>query len=440
MINLIFLVIYMLLADMLSGVDLYYLLSCHALLCIIIHLRQKKNMITPIFMFYVSILLVNYANLGVIAKMGNEGYREHSYLVPRYIDEAVKLWCVSCTLIIIGYNLTLDKSLPPIDFEVNKGKFFKTLFIVLLILNIQIVSVILFNFGMRIPTNFRKFFALLNLFSILFFARLWTKEDSKKYRLFALSLWFLQTYTALISAFLRFDLIAPSVVLFTGYFIGKGEIKYLFTYRVIPFILILSIYSSNFKSLQKNRSNFYAVIFEDANDNSDEKEKENSGALLERSSNLPQLTCVVNLVKQNGFYNGAASAPLIAALVPRVIWPDKPLIQLGAWFAVEINGGAKTGIKNTNSINMSVPGELYLDFGWFGLALGSLLFGAFFPLVWNSSRFYSSEYNLAGTVFGGYLLITASGGLGADLQIVITLMSMYVGFYIIKKIAPKIIK
>ena len=84
---------------------------------------------------------------------------------------------------------------------------------------------------------------------------------------------------------------------------------------------------------------------------------------------------------------------------------------------------------------MMISGELYLDFGWWGVVIGSMLTGAFFCLLWNATQFYSSEYNLPGIVFGGYLLIISLSSFGADLQIVITLMSLYLTFFIIKKIA-----
>ena len=86
---------------------------------------------------------------------------------------------------------------------------------------------------------------------------------------------------------------------------------------------------------------------------------------------------------------------------------------------------------------MTVAGELYLDFGWLGVIIGSLLFGAFISVLWNSTEFYSSEFNLSGIIFGGYLIMISIGSY-ADLQIVITLISTYLIFYAIKIIASKL--
>jgi hypothetical protein len=435
MINIIFLIIYAFFSGYLPATELYYVLSLQCLLLIVTHL-QKRRKITPIFLYYVGVLLVNYSNLALIEKSRLGTISEYSYLIPRYIDLATQIWCISTTCIIIGYQMAVNKSLPPIGFETPSKKVLNTIFYSIIIVRTLAI------FGTRIPFlsgPLLKIFILVNSAAILFYSRLWAKEKSHTYRIYAIALWTIETYAALKSAFLRFELILPTVYLFTGYFVGKGNMRFLLTYRVIPFLIVISVYSSVFKSLQKNRNNFYAVIFENAVDDK-EKDKENSGALLERSSNLAQLTAVCRLVNSNGFYNGKASQPLIAAVIPRAIWPDKPLVQLGAWFALEITGTSNAvgpGQASSNSVNMSVPGELYLDFGWIGIIIGSVLFGAFFPLLWNATDFYSSEYNLTGTVFGGYLLVVAGGGLGADLQIVITLVSIYVSLFLIKKIVKK---
>lgn len=203
----------------------------------------------------------------------------------------------------------------------------------------------------------------------------------------------------------------------------------------------MAIFSSVFTTLQSNRANFINVFIQSEDTRGKPvafvEENETSG-LLNRSANVAQITNVVKLVNSNGFYDGRASAPIIVALIPRFLWPDKPKIQLGAWFALEIGAGYKNdlGLIN-NSINMTVAGELYLDFGWLGVIIGSLLFGAFISVLWNSTEFYASEFNLSGIIFGGYLIMISIGSY-ADLQIVITLISTYLIFYAIKIIATKL--
>jgi hypothetical protein len=430
MVNIVFLVIYVLLNGMLSPEEMIYLFSVHCIICIITHLRKyKKDIVTPIFIFYISVLLVNDANLSLIWDSNTGNLRTGSYLVPKHIPEAIYLWCISTTLTIIGYNLAIKKSFPSIALEINNKKIFRIIFWVLVITNLAKIFV---------PGSFEfssTIFRLLNTFSILFFARLWTRENSREYKFYALSLYVLITFVALKYAFLRFDLILPTISLFAGYFIGIGNLKFLFSYRVVPFLLVILVYSSVFKTLQSNRSDFYSVFFGDDEVGTTKEAEPTGTGLLERSSNISQITSVFKLVEQNGFYKGAASEPLVAAVIPRFLWPDKPNIALGGWFASEITGThLASGTLATNSINMSIPGELYLDFGWLGVIFGSLITGAFFAMLWNTTQFYSSEYNLSGIVFGGYLFIVAIGNFGADLQIIISLMSLYFAFLIIKKL------
>jgi len=391
-------------------------------------LNEKKN-ITPIFTFYIGVIITTLANFILINKVNNHSASYPNYLLPKYISEGLQLWGVSSTLIMIGYQFNINKSLPSIAFEIKNKKNLNIIFWVIFVINI----LILLGFHINLKGGLTgKITGLLNTIGILFFAMLWTKENNKTYRLYALSLVLIETYIALMFSYLRSDLILPTVYLFLGFFIGKGDIKYVFTYRIIPFIAIILLYASVFKVLQSNRSSFITVFTEQ---NIDDKTNENSGALLDRSANIAQLTNIIDLVKRNGFYNGRASSPLILALIPRVLWPDKPNIAIGQWFALEIGVAYKSdkGLIN-NSINMTLPGELYLDFGWIGLAVGSLFVGFFISALWQATKFYSYDYNIAGTLFGGYLFILGIGGFAGDLQIILTLLSTYFLFLIIKKV------
>jgi len=428
MLNVIFLILYVFTSSFFSGTTLYALSTIHLLICVVIHLRQKNSLITPIFIFYIGVIIVNIANIALISKIGTVNYKTYSYILPKYIDDAAKIWCISSILFVMGYQFFINKSLPAIDFELKKKIIIQNLFWILVIIN----TLSLLGHGINLRgTQVGRIFGMVNSIGILFYARLWASENNKTYRFYALSLFVMETYIALTTSFLRFELILPTFYLFAGYFIGKGHVKYIFSYRIIPLLLIVMLFSSVFSSLQSNRSNFISVFNEENNQGG---ANDNSSALLDRSANVAQITNIVNLVKQNGFYNGRASAPILTALIPRALWPDKPLIQLGTWFALEIGAAykAENGRVN-NSINMTVAGELYLDFGWIGVVVGSFLFGAFIALLWNSTKFYSSEYNISGTIFGGYLFILSIGSY-ADLQIVITLISTYLIFFVIKKI------
>ena len=437
MINIFFLFLYMIASIFVAGIDMYALLTVHCLLLIIIHVRKKLNPISPLFIYYLGVIIVNIGNISLVQLVESGIHiRTYNYIVPRYILDASTIWCISSTMFIIGYNMYINKKIPKISFEIKNKSTLKYMFLFLLIENI--LFIIGEGFNVR-GNQFGKFFVLLNTIGILFYSRLWAKENNKTYAVYAITLYLLETYFSLLTSYLRFELILPTFYLFTGYFIGKGSIKYIFSYRVLPLVFILIIYGSVFNALPKYRANFINVFQEQAKTStitySDDQDKNASSGLLSRSANVAQMTNIVMLVERNkGPYNGKASAPILVAFIPRFLWPDKPIIQLGAWFAVQIGAGGinEYGIIN-NSINMTVAGELYLDFGWFGVLIGSLLFGGFIAILWNSTNFYSSAYNLSGTIFGGYLIMLSIGSY-ADLQIVVTLVSTYLIFYVIRRV------
>lgn len=429
--NIIFLIIYVILLGISSAETLLYLLIAQCGLGMIMELKQKRINITPIFIFNFSVILACIGNILLIEKIGKVDFKTYNYIVPKYIDAAAELWCISSTLILIGYKFCGQRSFPSVDYVIKSKQTIRIVFYVLVLANVMSI------YGMGI--NYRggaifKIFGLLNTVGILFFSRLWGKENNKTFGLYAVTLFILQTYIALTTSYLRTELILPTIYITVGYFIGKQDLRYIFSYRIIVPIAIIIMFSSSFSSLKNNRSNFIDA-FKGEKEMSDEAAEEKSSALLDRSANFAQLTNVMKLVKQNGFYKGRASAPLVAALIPRFLWKDKPQIALGTWFALEIGAAYKADNgRINNSINMTIPGELYLDFGWIGVVVGSLLIGMFIAALWNAAKFYSSQYNLVGIIFGGYLLFVGFINFGADLQIVITIISTYLIFWAIKKI------
>jgi len=425
--HIVFLFLYIFLSTVLSASELYFVCVLHMLIYIGSNFYQQR-VVTPIILFALGVVVVDLGNVALIDEVVQGTVTTYSYIVPAYIDDAAQIWCVSITIIIMGYILAAKKSLPAINFDV-KREHLKIVFYLLLLVNI----IIIFSATVSLKTSL-QIFNLLNTFGILFFARLWGKEDNKTFASYAIILLVLETYIALATSYLRSEVIFPMVCLFIGYFIGKGKVRYVFSYRVAPFVFVGVIYATAFSAMELQRSNFLGFFLDKKVENPNQVKVDKKDALLIRSANLAQMTNVINLVHENGFYNGTASYPLLVAVIPRVLWPEKPKIQLGAWFALEIGQANIVGDRVNNSINMTVMGEMYLDFGWPGVILGSLLLGALVAMLWNSTHFYGSVYNLNGSVFGGYILLILLIGLAADLQIVITFFSYYLSFYILKYI------
>jgi hypothetical protein len=415
------------------------LLLAHCSIALLLDIRQKKKLYV-MSTYYIGVMLATFANLLFVIKVQTVGIGENSmyhYIIPEYIDDATLLWAVGNSAIFAGYQFFSRNSLPPITVTINNKAVIRNLFYFIFVFTLMRVMGSAIRFSV-LGGGFEKVLNLLAVIGILFYARLWTKENNNTYKNYAIVLCAMQVMIAL-GSFLRSDLITPFFSFFCGYFLGKGQLKYLFSYRVLPILIFVVVFAKFFDSLGGNRSNFLAAFTEGPiRDNTSYTyniDEQDRGGVLQRSSNITQLTNVIKLTRAKGYYEGAASAPLLAAFIPRFIWPDKPQIQLGAWFALEIGVATINDMgRANNSINMTVPGQLFLDFGWLGLVLGCFLFGGLLSLFWNAAHFNDTPYNLTGTLWGGYMLLYAFGGMGADLQIVVSLISTYLAFLIIKKI------
>jgi hypothetical protein len=152
--------------------------------------------------------------------------------------------------------------------------------------------------------------------------------------------------------------------------------------------------------------------------------------VLSRLTNFNQLSQIGRVVQEDGYLEGQTMEYLAFAFVPRFLWPEKPTIAKGAWWALRI-GQAHTSASGqiTNSVNMTIPGELFLNFGWLGVFVGCSAFGALLGILWVQASFWSGSNNTLGTAFGFYLLWLWVGySLGPDLQVMVTMIAMYLVF------------
>ncbi len=89
-------------------------------------------------------------------------------------------------------------------------------------------------------------------------------------------------------------------------------------------------------------------------------------------------------VSDYGLQWGATMDYAMYALIPRVIWRNKPNVSRGAWFTAYL-GFSASEADATTSTGITASGELYWNFGLGGLAIGMFIIGAMKGYLWSLS-------------------------------------------------------
>ncbi len=447
--HIIFIGLYILFGEFFEPQYMHLLSIVHYCFLIFNRVNKKTFILTPELLLYIMSIQISAGNYILLETYKSVGLsKSYYYAVPKYFTQASILWLVCSEIFFMGYKYFSRSSLPKVEYELTPRS------------TDSMIRLILF-FSLATPTitaalpflgSITKFFDLFGLIGIMFYARLWGETGERKYANYALVVFLVQTWLALTTAYLRMALILPTVVFIVGYISGTKKVKSLISVNLFPFFLIGMLFLSFFGELGKYRAYSFkqAIVFISEKNSSetennddklilpeDEEEDEETSGFLERSSNLAQVSNIFDLVDKKGFYDGATTSTVLIALVPRFLWPDKPVIRLGAWYAVEIGITVKEAINN--SINMTVPGQMYLDFGWIGAIICCFLFGGFMAALWNASSYNASSTNILGIVMGGYLLVYSFVGISIDLQLAVTFLSVYLMFYAVSKLLPLII-
>ncbi len=108
--------------------------------------------------------------------------------------------------------------------------------------------------------------------------------------------------------------------------------------------------------------------------NSQEHHAEVLASLAGRLSSVSVLSVVVDETPSHvPFWNGESYLPLFTKLIPRALWPDKPVDDMGNQF------GHRYGLLGDNdmatSLNLPWMVEMYANFGRWGICLGMALVG-----------------------------------------------------------------
>lgn len=95
-------------------------------------------------------------------------------------------------------------------------------------------------------------------------------------------------------------------------------------------------------------------------------------------------------VQQNGTNRGKYLREVPAVLIPRVLWPEKPLVAVGKDIAVLL-GQAESPESATTNTGFSMAGSLYFGYGFPCVVLGMFLNGVMFFVLW---KLFSPSINV----------------------------------------------
>lgn len=94
------------------------------------------------------------------------------------------------------------------------------------------------------------------------------------------------------------------------------------------------------------------------------------------------------------YLKGATFFPLVIGWVPRIIWPDKPILSLGSYMHNIIIGS-----PSQSNVGFSMIGEFYLNFGVWGVMAGMFVMGIFVRLSYLYARNCSAVTTYWGLVY-----------------------------------------
>jgi hypothetical protein len=264
-------------------------------------------------------------------------------------------------------------------------------------------------------------------------ARLAWADNLRRAQTLALAIACAEAVRAVLFDYLRTDVVAPLVAFTLGALLGSRSLRPLRSARFVPIYVAAALIVVYFGTFGEARSLIGTGVSRIAQLQEIQEDSVRAAAgpkqtVFSRLTNFNQVSQIGRIVDEDGFLDGSTLEYLGFAFIPRFLWPEKPLIAKGAWFALRIGQAniARDG-RITNSVNMTIPGELYLNYAWPGVVLGCSIFGMLLAALWTRTDFWTRRNNILGSAFGFYLLWVGLN-LGADLQILVTLIATYLVF------------
>jgi len=88
---------------------------------------------------------------------------------------------------------------------------------------------------------------------------------------------------------------------------------------------------------------------------------------------LPNLALIMSAIPRSiPYWHGASIWPAFTWFIPRIIWPDKPVLSIGSWFAKTFLNWAEDSLSEAA---ITIWGDAYLNFGVPGIVFISIFLG-----------------------------------------------------------------
>ncbi len=401
-------------------------------------LKIRHDIISPIFIYEFFTGIRGFSNtIGLLNE--NTGLRHlyFLYVDERFLLEAMVIDFVGSFFIILGFNALFYAKRQPVSLPVLKN-IFSAAFIQtwLPVLALSIIALKFTNFDLGALGTIGFIVEHLPYMIIFTLARYGGLYEKRNIYHIALVLAMIEAWRALLWEFLRFMIVLPLIAFVLGVILGNKSLRPLKWPVFVPVygaVVLFVLFAGTFGSLR--RSMGYGTQRIDALMSETPRDVQNTQHVIARFTTINQLSQVFRVVKEDGFYRGKTLSYLTFVFIPRFLWPAKPKIAMGRWFAYRISiwyniGQPINHLDYTNSVNMTIPGELYLNFNWIGVVLGCLLIGALFALLWQPTLFWQEPDNVLGNMFGFFILLQMKS-FGADMQIIVTAIAMYLLFLFI---------
>jgi len=392
----------------------------------------RRGGLTPITGFAFASALTALANAtGLLAAHTDSRSRYFTYAADNYLVLASQLSIVGMTMTIAGFKIASRMRVAQLAFHTLprvRGDLPDRLLLVGGPLVALIAVAMHARSGFAVIGSIMSAVYLLPHVVAFLLARAGTARRLRGAAVLAFIVATAEAVRALFLAYLRTDIVSPFIALALGALLGARSLRPLRSRLFVPLYVFAGIFIVYFGAFAQARATSGGLErlqqVAEATPNTPHDAAQRPG-FWSRLTNFNQLSQVGRVADEDGFLHGETLRYLEFVFVPRFLWPDKPIIQKGGWFAWRIGQAwVRADGRYSNSINMTVPGELYLNYGWSGLIVGCAVFGAFVALLWSRTAFWSPRGGAVAAGFGYYLFWT-SLTLAADLQSVVTLIATY---------------